>query len=47
LIGVDTTSPNPKLNNVVKGWDEARHEWIILTDSNVMLPRDYIQRMRA
>jgi cellulose synthase/poly-beta-1,6-N-acetylglucosamine synthase-like glycosyltransferase len=24
LIGVDTTSPNPKLNNVVKGWDEIR-----------------------
>jgi ceramide glucosyltransferase len=47
LIGADATSPNPKLNNVIKGWNEARHDWIILTDSNVMLPRDYIQRMQA
>jgi ceramide glucosyltransferase len=47
LIGADTTSPNPKLNNVFKGWDAARHDWIIMTDSNVMLPPDYIQRMQA
>jgi ceramide glucosyltransferase len=47
LIGADTTSPNPKLNNLIKGWDAARHDWIILTDSNVMLAPDYIQRMQA
>ena len=46
LIGADATSPNPKLNNVIKGWDAARHGWIILADSNVMLPPDYIQRMQ-
>ncbi len=47
LIGADASSANPKLNNVVKGWDAARHAWIILADSNVLLPPDYIQRMRA
>jgi ceramide glucosyltransferase len=47
LIGADNTTPNPKLNNVIKGWEAARHDWIILTDSNVLLPSDYIQRMRA
>ena len=25
-------SSNPKLNNIVKGWHAATHEWIIITD---------------
>ncbi len=45
LIGEDPISANPKLNNCVKGWNAARHDWIILTDSNVLLPRDYIQTL--
>ena len=47
LIGDDRPSINPKLNNVVKGWDAARHDWIILADSNVLMPPDYIQRLSA
>ena len=47
LVGNDMSSPNPKLNNVTKGWDAARHDWIILADSNVLMPRDYIQRLLA
>ncbi len=47
LVGDDRVSPNPKLNNVVKGWRAARHEWIIIADSNVLMPRDYIQRLFA
>jgi ceramide glucosyltransferase len=47
LIGADSTSPNPKLNNVIKGWDAARDDWIILADSNVLMPPDYIQRLLA
>jgi ceramide glucosyltransferase len=47
LIGIEAGSPNPKLNNVIKGWEAARHEWIILADSNVLLPPDYIRRLRA
>jgi len=38
---------NPKLNNVVKGWRAASHAWIIIADSNVLMPRDYIQRLFA
>ena len=40
-------SPNPKLNNVVKGWRAARHDWIVIADSNVLMPRDYIERLFA
>src|SRR5487761_649996 len=47
LIGDDRVSPNPKLNNVAKGWRAARHDWIILADSNVLMPSDYIERLFA
>jgi ceramide glucosyltransferase len=47
LIGDDRPSANPKLNNCVKGWKAAAHEWIILADANVMMPKDYVQRLLA
>ena len=47
LIGDDRVSANPKLNNVVKGWKAARHDWVIIADSNVLMPVDYIQRLLA
>jgi ceramide glucosyltransferase len=45
LIGLDEISANPKLNNCVKGWHGAAHDWIIMADSNVLMPPDYIQRL--
>jgi ceramide glucosyltransferase len=47
LIGDERVSSNPKLNNVLKGWRAAEHEWIVLADSNVLMPRDYIQLLFA
>ncbi|MER9332033.1 ceramide glucosyltransferase [Mesorhizobium sp. M0152] len=47
LIGNDRVSANPKLNNCVKGWEAARHDWVILADSNVLMPRDYVQHLLA
>lgn len=47
LVGDDYVSPNPKLNNCVKGWEAARYEYVILADSNALPPRDYIQTMLA
>jgi ceramide glucosyltransferase len=47
VIGDENVSANPKLNNCVRGWDAARSEWIVLADSNVLMPRDYIQRLFA
>lgn len=38
LIGDERISENPKLNNCVRGWDAARHDWVILADSNVLMP---------
>jgi ceramide glucosyltransferase len=45
LIGDDRISGNPKLNNLVKGWKAARHDWIVMVDSNVLLPADYLSRL--
>src|SRR5262250_1134543 len=45
LIGDDRVSGNPKLNNVVKGWRAASAPWVVIADSNVLMPRDYIQRL--
>jgi ceramide glucosyltransferase len=47
LVGDDRFSANPKLNNVRKGWAAAAQDWIIIADSNVLMPRDYIQRLFA
>ncbi len=45
LVGDDAISVNPKLNNCVKGWEAAAHQWIVLADSNVLMPPDYLQRL--
>ncbi len=45
LVGDDRVSQNPKLNNIVKGWDAAGHDWIVIADSNVLLPRDAVARL--
>ncbi len=47
LIGDERISDNPKLNNVFKGWREAAYPFVSICDSNVLLPRDYIQRLFA
>jgi ceramide glucosyltransferase len=47
ITGDVPVSANPKLNNCVKGWEAATTEWVILADSNVLMPKNYIQRMLA
>jgi ceramide glucosyltransferase len=47
LIGDEHICGNPKLNNVVKGWKAARKGWIVIADSNVLMPPDYVQRLLA
>jgi len=47
LIGNHAISVNPKLNNLVKGWRAAIGDWILFADSNVLMPRDYVQRLLA
>jgi ceramide glucosyltransferase len=47
LIGDERISENPKLNNVFKGWRETAYPFASICDSNVLLPRDYVQSLFA
>lgn len=47
LFGDHPISGNPKLNNCVKGWQAARHDWVVLADSNVLMTPDYLQQLQA
>ncbi len=47
LVGDERINANPKLNNVAKGWRAAAHDWVVMADSNVLMPPDYLQRLHA
>lgn len=47
LIGDDKPTANPKLNNIVKGWNSTRSEWVVIADSNALMPADYIDQLMA
>lgn len=47
LIGRNPVSGNPKLNNLVKGWNAARGAWVAMADSNIMLPANYLSQLLA
>ncbi len=47
LVGDDWINANPKLNNVAKGWKATAHDWVVMADSNVLMPPDYLQRLLA
>lgn len=47
LIGRDVYRHNPKLDNCAKGWHAARHDWVVMADSNIVLPADYLARIAA
>ena len=45
LIGDSRITGNPKLNNLQKGWQSTSAEWIAMADSNLLLPKDYLQTL--
>ena len=47
LIGRNPATANPKLNNLLKAWPRIETDWLILADSNVEMPPDYVQRLLA
>jgi ceramide glucosyltransferase len=47
LFGDDRSTPNPKLNNLIKGWEAATTPWVIMADSNVLMPPSYVGEMFA
>lgn len=48
LVGREKMTFNPKIDNLEKGWAaSADREWIIIADSNVLMPPDFVQRLLA
>lgn len=47
LVGDDRSTDNPKLNNLIKGWHAAETPWVIMADSNVLMPPTYIDDLFA
>lgn len=47
LIGQVNHTGNPKLNNLWNGWAAAQHDYICMTDSNLLLPPDYLSTLAA
>jgi ceramide glucosyltransferase len=45
IIGDEKISINPKLNNMVRGWQTARFDRIAFIDSNVLLAPDFLQSL--
>ncbi len=47
IIDSDKYAQNPKLNNLYKGWKVAQGIWILMIDSNILLPRDTLWRFSS
>ena len=47
LVGDDGIGANPKLSNLVKGWDAARYDWVLIADSNALLRPDLVHDLFA
>lgn len=47
LIGETRLTGNPKLNNLFKGIAAAQSDGLVMTDSNLLLDRDYLTRLVA
>jgi ceramide glucosyltransferase len=47
ITGSVDAGPNPKVNNLIKSYAQAAHDWLLISDSNVRVKRDYLKRLVA
>lgn len=45
IVGSVEAGPNPKVNNLIRPYEAARYEAILISDSNVRAPKDYLRRV--
>jgi len=45
IIGDDVIAPNPKVNNLARSLDAARHDFIVISDSYIRASDDYLQNL--
>lgn len=47
VVGAVDVGTNPKINNLIRTYDRATHDWILISDSNVRVDPDYLKRLVA
>lgn len=47
VIGDLQIGPNPKVNNLIQSYESARHDIILISDSNVVVSPEYLTRLVA
>ena len=45
FIGAVEFGPNPKINNLIQSYDQAKYEWVLISDSNTRFSRDHLSRL--
>jgi ceramide glucosyltransferase len=45
LVGEAGVGFNPKVDNLLKGYQQAEHDWILISDSNVRVGSDYLKKL--
>jgi ceramide glucosyltransferase len=47
IVGDVEVGTNPKVNNLIRSYAGAAHDWLLISDSNVRLAPDYLRKMMA
>ncbi len=47
IVGSIDAGPNPKVNNLIRPYEAAKNDVILISDSNVRAPSDYLRRVVA
>lgn len=45
IINPDRGRGNPKVSNLLKVYETAKHDWVLISDSNVFMDADYVKRL--
>ncbi len=47
IVGQIEAGPNPKVNNLIKSYEAASHDLILISDSNIRVEANYLKRLVA
>ncbi len=45
IIGAVQIGMNPKINNLIRSYEQASHDWILISDSNVRVEASYLKHL--
>lgn len=47
IVGDEFVGPNPKINNLVRSYDLANYDHVVICDSNIRVAPDYLRQLAA